>query len=433
MSLPGRYPAPHLGNARDGTRISGVALSGGRAGKRFRASGAPCARAPSVLRRVRALPEPGAVVARLQRPRPRAGRGRPRPAARARQVPRHLQPEPRRVLRGPGLGSHGTARRRSAHHHRRRPRPRRPAPLDPGAGRRPGRPAPPRCSPRRSCPPSTTKGIRFADWDDLSVDDRAHLEEMFVDSIFPVLTPLAVDPAHPFPYISNLSLNLAVTVRDPSSGDERFARVKVPPLLPRFVAAPRRRALRAARAGHRGQARHAVPRHGGARAPPVPRHPRRRLRARRRSRRPPRGDRVGPAPAQQVRPGRAPRGRHQDDRRDARAALPRARAVRPRRQRDRRPARSRRSLVAVRPRPTRAQGRALGAADARRAAGHRPRARLLPAAPQRRRARAPPVRLVLDVGGAVRRAGRRPTRTSSRSSRPSTAPPARRARWSARW
>ncbi len=67
------------------------------------------------------------------------------------------------------------------------------------------------------------EGIRFADWDSLAADDRAHLEEMFVDSIFPVLTPLAVDPAHPFPYISNLSLNLAVTVRDPSSGDERFA------------------------------------------------------------------------------------------------------------------------------------------------------------------------------------------------------------------
>src|SRR3954470_8005477 len=80
------------------------------------------------------------------------------------------------------------------------------------------------------------EGIRFADWDALSDDDRAHLEEMFVASIFPVLTPLAVDPAHPFPYISNLSLNLAVTVRDPSTGEERFARVKVPPLLPRFVA-----------------------------------------------------------------------------------------------------------------------------------------------------------------------------------------------------
>ena len=81
-------------------------------------------------------------------------------------------------------------------------------------------------------------GIRFADWDDLDDDDRAHLDEMFDDSIFPVLTPLAVDPAHPFPYISNLSLNLAVIVRDPSSGDERFARVKVPPLLPRFVPLP---------------------------------------------------------------------------------------------------------------------------------------------------------------------------------------------------
>jgi len=81
-------------------------------------------------------------------------------------------------------------------------------------------------------------GIRFANWDELSDDERSHLEELFADLIFPVLTPLAVDPAHPFPYISNLSLNLAVTVRDPSSGDERFARVKVPPLLPRFVALP---------------------------------------------------------------------------------------------------------------------------------------------------------------------------------------------------
>jgi polyphosphate kinase len=82
------------------------------------------------------------------------------------------------------------------------------------------------------------QGIRFADWETLSADDRVHLDALFIETIFPVLTPLAVDPAHPFPYISNLSLNLAVTVRDPSSGDERFARVKVPPLLPRFVALP---------------------------------------------------------------------------------------------------------------------------------------------------------------------------------------------------
>ncbi len=61
---------------------------------------------------------------------------------------------------------------------------------------------------------------------------------MFAEHIFPVLTPLAVDPAHPFPYISNLSLNLAVTVRDGASGEARFARVKVPPLLPRFIVLP---------------------------------------------------------------------------------------------------------------------------------------------------------------------------------------------------
>jgi len=87
-------------------------------------------------------------------------------------------------------------------------------------------------------PSLEAQGIRFADWDDLAADDRKHLDELFVDSIVSGLTALAVDPAHTFPYISNLSLNLAVTVRDPSSGDDRFARVKVPPLLPRFVPLP---------------------------------------------------------------------------------------------------------------------------------------------------------------------------------------------------
>ena len=81
-------------------------------------------------------------------------------------------------------------------------------------------------------------GIHFVQFDDLSTADREHVDRLFLDRIFPVLTPLAVDPAHPFPYISNLSLNLAVRVHDPSSGDERFARVKVPPVLPRFFALP---------------------------------------------------------------------------------------------------------------------------------------------------------------------------------------------------
>jgi polyphosphate kinase len=81
-------------------------------------------------------------------------------------------------------------------------------------------------------------GVEFADWDDLDHDARDLLARVFEDRIFPVLTPLAVDPAHPFPYISNLSLNLAVVVRDAASGEGRFARVKVPPLLPRFVTVP---------------------------------------------------------------------------------------------------------------------------------------------------------------------------------------------------
>jgi polyphosphate kinase len=68
--------------------------------------------------------------------------------------------------------------------------------------------------------------------------ELSFLEQEFSERIFPVLTPLSVDPAHPFPYISSLSLNLAAIVRDPMSGERRFARVKVPPLLPRFVELP---------------------------------------------------------------------------------------------------------------------------------------------------------------------------------------------------
>ena len=79
------------------------------------------------------------------------------------------------------------------------------------------------------------QGIRILRWTDLSDDQRGRLSEYFLAQVFPVLTPLAVDPAHPFPYISGLSLNLAVTVRDPEGRTERFARVKVPNNVPRFV------------------------------------------------------------------------------------------------------------------------------------------------------------------------------------------------------
>ncbi|HXM18176.1 MAG TPA: polyphosphate kinase 1 [Candidatus Tumulicola sp.] len=81
-------------------------------------------------------------------------------------------------------------------------------------------------------------GVRFTDWTQLDDIDRSHLTKMYNDHIFPVLTPLAVDPGHPFPYISNLSLNLAVVVGDPAQTQPRIARVKVPPLLPRFVKLP---------------------------------------------------------------------------------------------------------------------------------------------------------------------------------------------------
>jgi polyphosphate kinase len=87
-------------------------------------------------------------------------------------------------------------------------------------------------------PSLSERGIVFSEWDALDDDDRSYLVDVFEKSIYPVLTPLAVDPGHPFPYISNLSLNLAVIVRDPQSGERRFARVKVPPLLSRFVVMP---------------------------------------------------------------------------------------------------------------------------------------------------------------------------------------------------
>ncbi|MGY1808383.1 RNA degradosome polyphosphate kinase [Blastococcus sp. SYSU D00669] len=78
-------------------------------------------------------------------------------------------------------------------------------------------------------------GIRIVHWEDLAEADTKRLREYFRDQVFPVLTPLAVDPAHPFPYISGLSLNLAVSVREPEGGSSHFARVKVPNNVPRFV------------------------------------------------------------------------------------------------------------------------------------------------------------------------------------------------------
>ena len=82
------------------------------------------------------------------------------------------------------------------------------------------------------------KGISLVTWTDLTEIQQSDLKAYFDNQIFPVLTPLAVDPAHPFPYISGLSLNLAVVLKNPGSMTDSFARVKVPPSLPRFVRVP---------------------------------------------------------------------------------------------------------------------------------------------------------------------------------------------------
>ena len=84
-------------------------------------------------------------------------------------------------------------------------------------------------------PALTDAGIELVRWDDLDREEQKYCKRFFRDRVFPVLTPLAVDPAHPFPYISGLSLNLAVLLRNPRTAKEHFARVKVPPIFERFV------------------------------------------------------------------------------------------------------------------------------------------------------------------------------------------------------
>ena len=84
-------------------------------------------------------------------------------------------------------------------------------------------------------PALAQEGIELVTWKDLKSDEKSHLQELFKSRIFPVLTPLAVDPSHPFPYISGLSLNLGVRVINPDTKEKFFARVKVPPILSRLI------------------------------------------------------------------------------------------------------------------------------------------------------------------------------------------------------
>jgi polyphosphate kinase len=104
-------------------------------------------------------------------------------------------------------------------------------------------------------------GIHLLGYGDLDQRQQAYVEKYFSQVIFPVLTPLAFDPGRPFPHISNLSLNLAVLIRDPT-GKEHFARVKHGATLA---------LLRLARTGDRGQPGGALPRHGDPGLPPIPR------------------------------------------------------------------------------------------------------------------------------------------------------------------
>ena len=85
-------------------------------------------------------------------------------------------------------------------------------------------------------PQLKVEGIEFVQWGNLNENERVYVDKLFEERVFPVLTPLAVDPSHPFPYISGLSLNLAVIVKNPQTQEEFFARVKVPEILPRFIA-----------------------------------------------------------------------------------------------------------------------------------------------------------------------------------------------------
>jgi polyphosphate kinase len=84
-------------------------------------------------------------------------------------------------------------------------------------------------------PELVAEGIEILKWSELTTAEKDRMRELFAERIFPVLTPLAVDPSHPFPYISGLSINLAVLVKNPETGVRQFARVKVPAVLPRFL------------------------------------------------------------------------------------------------------------------------------------------------------------------------------------------------------
>ena len=104
-----------------------------------------------------------------------------------------------------------------------------------------------RCYREQVRPALAEAGIKIADWDELDEADQAILTEYYEQRIYPVLMPLAVDPAHPFPYISGLSLNLSIRVLNPGNDKVEFARLKVPQMIPRYVRVDRRESVDAVR------------------------------------------------------------------------------------------------------------------------------------------------------------------------------------------
>ena len=185
----------------------------------------------------RPVPEPGALLARLQPPRARPRLRRRAAAAGARPLLLHRLVQPGRVLHGPGgrpgaQVAAGVATRSAGRPHARGRR----WPISASGSAR--------WSSRQStlwtdelAPALAAEGIAVVDVDECTADELAELDRRFEGEIYPVLTPLAVGPGQPFPYISGLSSSLGVLVRDPEDGEERFARVKVPEALPRFVPA----------------------------------------------------------------------------------------------------------------------------------------------------------------------------------------------------
>ena len=153
-------------------------------------------------------------------------------------------------------------------------------------------------------PALAEEGIHIVTWADLTAAERKELSTYFQEQVFPVLTPLVVDPSHPFPFVSGLSLNLAITVKSPDDGGEHFARIKVPDNVDRFRCAEGDRERRghspvpAHGGAHRRLPLRPVPGYGSGGAARLPDHPQRGHGGRGRPRRrPPPGARARTCPA----------------------------------------------------------------------------------------------------------------------------------------